>query len=152
MSSAVLMPPVITACLVNCVSTFYINIEFYNKKTIGISIATVISASLNVLMNYIFIRKFGYIAAAYTTLACSVITLVFHLYKVNRQGMSDVFDNKLLLSLLGVFIVLSEMLMIIYNSLAARCVVLLVLLMAVGGVMYKHRKRLRLVVDNMMND
>lgn len=151
-SSAVLMPPVITACLVNCVSTFYINIEFYNKKTIGISIATVISASLNVLMNYIFIRKFGYIAAAYTTLACSVITLVFHLYKVNRQGMSDVFDNKLLLSLLGVFIVLSEMLMIIYNSLAARCVVLLVLLMAVGGVMYKHRKRLRLVVDNMMND
>lgn len=89
-----LMPPLILHCVCNFASTFYINIEFYNKRTFGISAATVISAIVNLILNWIFIRTFGYSAAAYTTLFSSILTLFFHLYKVKKQEMLEVFDNK----------------------------------------------------------
>lgn len=94
LESVPLIPPLILHCVCNFVSTLYINIEFYNKKTFGISVATVISSIMNLLLNWIFIYAFGYGAAAYTTLFSSVLTLIFHLYKIKKQGMLQVFDNK----------------------------------------------------------
>lgn len=55
-------------------------------------------------------------AAAYTTLASSAITLLFHLYKVKMQNMKDVFDNKFLLALIGVVCAVSELLIATYNN------------------------------------
>ncbi|MCI9533378.1 MAG: oligosaccharide flippase family protein [Lachnospiraceae bacterium] len=89
-----LIPPLILHCVCNFVSTLYINIEFYTKKTFGISVITVISSVINLLLNWIFIRGFGYGAAAYTTLFSSVLTLIFHLYKIKKQKMLRIFDNK----------------------------------------------------------
>lgn len=148
-SSAPIIPPVIISCLINCVSTFYINIEFYNKKTAGISIATMISAFLNVIMNYYFIRRFGYIAAAYTTLVSSAITLVFHLYKVKKQKMIDVFDNRFLLFLIGIFIVVSEIIIFIYKNIFVRYSILMVFVVIVFFALYKFRNPIQHLVYNL---
>lgn len=126
--SAVLMPPIICACLFNCVSTFYINIEFYNKKTGGISIATMVSAFLNVLMNYIFIRRFGYAAAAYTTWFSSAVTLFFHIYKIKRQGMLRVFENRFFLLILMFFSIASECMVFLYDKYIIRYIFLIIIL------------------------
>lgn len=137
--SAIVMPPIIAACFVNCISTFYINIEFYNKKTSGISIATVLSAIINILLNYIFIQKFGYAAAAYTTLFSSIVSLSFNLVKVKKQQMFDVFDNKILLGSIVVTILISESLLFLYSSVAIRMFLLTVLLSAMGLIAYNKR-------------
>ncbi|MBO4872846.1 MAG: oligosaccharide flippase family protein [Lachnospiraceae bacterium] len=47
--------------------------EFYYEKTSFLMIASIIAAALNILLNFIFIPKYGFVAAAYTTLACYVI-------------------------------------------------------------------------------
>ena len=52
--------------------------EFYYEKTSFLMIASIISAALNVLLNYIFIPKYGFVAAAYTTLACYVLYSIGH--------------------------------------------------------------------------
>lgn len=150
--AAPIMPPIIMACLINCVSTFYINIEFYNKKTAGISIATVISASLNVALNYFFIRKFGYMAAAYTTLASSAITLLFHLYKVKKQNMIDVFDNKFLLALICIVCVGSETLIAIYNNFFIRCGLLFIFLVLAVSILYKYKTQVMMVIKRLRTD
>ena len=43
-----------------------------------ITIATFTGALVNIITNYIFIQKFGYIAAGYTTLVCYMIYAVLH--------------------------------------------------------------------------
>ena len=61
-------PPVVLGCFFIAIYTLYVNIEIYEKKTIGMACATVIAAFFNLVTNAYFIPKFGYIAAAYTTL------------------------------------------------------------------------------------
>jgi O-antigen/teichoic acid export membrane protein len=53
-------------------------VEFYYEKTAYMSVATVIGATLNVLLNYFAIGWFGYYAAGYTTLICYMIYAVCH--------------------------------------------------------------------------
>lgn len=53
--------------------------EYYAQKTLYIMYGTIASAILNVILNYIFIQKYGFIAAAYTTLFAYVCYLLFHI-------------------------------------------------------------------------
>ena len=96
-----MMPPMIFGCVVRYVYTLYVNIEFYNKKTGGISVATAITAVINICLNYILIRLLGYRAAAYTTLISEMLLLSIHMFIVKRQGMWHVFNNKQNLLLLA---------------------------------------------------
>jgi len=54
--------------------------EYYAKKTIYIMLGTMFAAVLNLVLNYVFILKYGFLAAAYTTLASYVCYLLIHLF------------------------------------------------------------------------
>lgn len=53
-------------------------IEYYYQKTTNIAIGTAIAAGLNVVLNAVMIPRFGYVAAAYTTLASYIVYYIFH--------------------------------------------------------------------------
>lgn len=53
-------------------------VEYYNEKTTYIAIATVLAAGINILLNYLFIPLYGYIAAAYTTVITYILYFLFH--------------------------------------------------------------------------
>lgn len=59
-------------------------IEYYYKKTGFIAVGTVLAAILNIVLNIIFIPRYGYVAAAYTTLACYLFYYFIHLFISNR--------------------------------------------------------------------
>lgn len=52
--------------------------EYYAKKTTYIMAGTMVAAVVNVALNYVFIRHFGFVAAAYTTLAAYVLYVALH--------------------------------------------------------------------------
>ena len=52
--------------------------EYYAKKTTYIMAGTMAAAVVNVVLNYVFIIRFGFIAAAYTTLVSYVFYVVLH--------------------------------------------------------------------------
>ena len=52
--------------------------EYYTKKTKYIMMGTLIAAIVNLITNYIFIKLYGFIAAAYTTLFSYVGYLALH--------------------------------------------------------------------------
>lgn len=58
--------------------TLPVAVEYYYEKTTLIAAGTIGAALINIALNYIFIGKFGYIAAAYTTLATYIIYFIFH--------------------------------------------------------------------------
>lgn len=88
------IPPVMLGYFFIFIYSLYVNIEQFFKKTIGMSIATVIVAIFNVVSNYFFIQMFGFIAAAYTTLAGYVLLTILHFFLVKKMKMDDAFDIK----------------------------------------------------------
>ncbi len=53
-------------------------VEYYKERTTYIAIATVLAAGINILLNYLFIPLYGYIAAAYTTIITYILYFLFH--------------------------------------------------------------------------
>ena len=52
--------------------------EYYYKKTKLIALGTMLAAGMNILLNAVFIPTFGYVAAAYTTVACYLLYYLLH--------------------------------------------------------------------------
>lgn len=73
-----IIPPIVLANYIIFLYTLYVNIEHFYKKTIYITINTLIAAATNIILNYILIPKFGYVAAAYTTVTAYVLSFVLH--------------------------------------------------------------------------
>ena len=88
------IPPVMICIVFQFIYTLYVNIEQYYKKQKVIAIGTVISACTNVLLNWIFIPIYGYIAAAYTTLFSYTVLFLIHFLFVKKLGKNHIYDGK----------------------------------------------------------
>lgn len=76
--------------------------EYYKKKTNYIMFATLFAAILNVITNYIFILKYGYIAAVYTTLFAYICYLAIHYYISHKLIEFYIIPRKYLVLLLSI--------------------------------------------------
>lgn len=86
--------PIVIGVICQYVYTHYVNVQMTLKRTGYISVGTVFAAGLNIILNIIFIPIYGYVAAAYTTLAGYIALMLIH-YSINRFVMkSDIYDNK----------------------------------------------------------
>ena len=94
------VPPVMLGYIAQMLYTLYVNVEYFYKKQKQIMLGTMIAALLNIVLNWIFIPIFGYVAAAYTTLAGYIALLLIHylfVRKMGRQGMYDMRFNLIVL-------------------------------------------------------
>ena len=86
------IPPVAMSVYFMFSYSFFAAFEFYYEKTKLIATATSAGAVLNIILNYIFIKIFGYYAAGYTTLVCYILYAAFHMYfmrKVCREKLNN---------------------------------------------------------------
>jgi len=70
--------PLIVAVYLNFMYLFAVNKEYFHKKTIYISVGTIICLVLNAVLNYIMIQLFGYKAAAYATVISNGTLFLIH--------------------------------------------------------------------------
>lgn len=98
-----IMPPIACGCICQFLYTMFVNVEQFSKKTIGMAIASASAALLNYILNLIFIPRYGYIAAAYTTLAGFLWLLIIHMYLVYRYGLKQVYPYRFI----GITVVLT---------------------------------------------
>ena len=83
-----LIAPMVSGTLFRFFSYSYSAIENYYKKTKYVAAGTIGTMILNVILNYVCILKFGYMAAAYTTAISYLILLIVQgilEYKVTGQ-------------------------------------------------------------------
>ena len=114
--------------------------EYYLKKTRYIMLGTLIAAGINIVLNYIFILKFGYVAAAYTTLFSYLCYLALHV------GLSRKFLGTFVLPpawIIGTFAVCAgagAFFLAFTRSIVARYLFCLLVVAAVGLVLLRRRK------------
>lgn len=75
-----LIAPMVTGTLLRFYSYIYTAIQNYYKKTGFVAAGTIVTMVINVILNYMCIVWFGYMAAAYTTAASYFILLVLQGY------------------------------------------------------------------------
>ena len=114
------VPPVAMSVFFMYSFDLFARFAFYYEKTKIIMIASVSGALLNIFLNFIFIRIYGYIAAGYTTLLCFMVySLVHYIFmrKVCRDCCEGVypFETKTIIGITIPFVVLGFILMITYN-------------------------------------
>ncbi len=144
------MPPLIVSCLINCVGTFYINLEFYCKKTGWISFSTIICAGINILLNLFFIKEFGYIAAAYTTLFSSLLNLMFHLVIVYKLKYSNIFNNRVLILITLFASLLCESVLILYKSTVLRYVFVGIITLIIVFILVKNKRQFYQILHSIL--
>ena len=120
-----IIPPVAMSGFFMFAYTFFAAFEFYYEKTGYISIATVIGAVVNIILNYIFIRVFGYYAAGYTTLFCYILYAVFHycfMVKLCHDSLGDahIYSTKILLAITAGFMIFGFLFLFTYQSIYLR--------------------------------
>lgn len=114
-SAKYVVPPVVSAYCFSMVYSLYAGIEQYYKKQKYFAIFAVPCALFNVLLNYLLIPVYGYIAAAYTTMACLALECFLHYVNVNRMNMSHIYNGKF-----NVFIIILMLGMIFVSEAAYR--------------------------------
>lgn len=127
MEAVYVIPPVVIAYAFQVVYSLYVNVEFFYKKQKYIAIGTTIAAIVNIVLNVIFIPAFGYIAAAYTTLAGYILLFFIHFYFVFRMKKSDWYDIKFNLIFLGVSLLLLPLSTLLYKFFVVRVCAILIL-------------------------
>lgn len=72
------IPPVAMGTLFLYSYDLFAKFAFYYEKTLNVMLISVFGAGLNIALNYIFIKNYGYLAAGYTTLVCYIVYAVGH--------------------------------------------------------------------------
>ncbi|MBR0341466.1 MAG: oligosaccharide flippase family protein [Oscillospiraceae bacterium] len=114
------IPPVAMSVFFTFSYAFFAVFEFYYKKTNLVAVASCAGAVLNIILNYIFIKIFGYYAAGYTTLFCYIVYAMFHYFfmkKLCKQYLDgrEPFSTKIYLLIATVFMVVGFTLLFLYN-------------------------------------
>lgn len=99
-------------------------IEYYYGKTNYIAGGTCIAAILNIIMNYIGIKMFGSVAAAYTTLIIYFIYFMIHYYLAVKIHGAHLFRLLWLIIYAGVLILVAALSLILRNVLVERWAIL----------------------------
>lgn len=101
--------PIVAGGFFTFLYTIPCSVEYYHEKTYLIAIGTASAAIINIVLNYIFILKYGYIAAAYTTLVTYALYFFFHYFIAKHIEGKSLFSAKII----GISIMIIIFIMII---------------------------------------
>lgn len=115
---------------------------FYFEKTKLIMFASVAVALINIILNFIFINLFGYMAAGYTTLFCYILYSIIHyclmhsVCKKNCHGIQPYSIKKLCLITIP-FLISGFTLLSTYNYPLIRYGLIIIII--IGGIVKKEK-------------
>lgn len=89
-----IVPTLVVAMFFQFIYIFVYDFQFFNKKAKSIAASSIVAAIFNLITNYIFIPKFGFLAAGFTTLASYFVLLMINYFFTVRIGINKVYDIK----------------------------------------------------------
>lgn len=126
-----IMPSIAAGVFFTSYANLYSNVAVYYKKTKYVMYPAIIAAGINLILNYVFIKLFGYMAAAYTTLFSYIVLAALQAIwskKVCRENdnvISNIYDNKKLVILAVVTTGVSLLAIPLYSNTIIRYIFIL---------------------------
>ena len=109
-----IVPPLVVAMYFQFIYMFLYDVEYYNKKAKWIAAASIGAAVINVILNWICIPFFGYLAACYTTVASYLVLLIANYFFCRKLDIRKIYDLRYIL-LLILLVILYAYYMLSFN-------------------------------------
>lgn len=115
-----IIPPVAMSGFFMYCYDLFAKFAFYYEKTKAIMVASILGALLNIVLNYIFIQRVGYLAAGYTTLVCYLVYAAAHyllMRKICKESCDSryPYDTRIILLIVILFTGLGSVLICTYS-------------------------------------
>lgn len=134
------IPPVMVGYIYLFLYSLYVNVEQFAKKTLGMAVCTIFCALLNIGLNWFFIPRIGYIAAAYTTLFSYLIMLIVHYALVRAYCLQVCYDNRFIAFISIASFLIAIFVESIYDLTLIRYLILFSYTFASLIIMWKYKK------------
>lgn len=99
MEAVFAVPPIVGGAFFQATYYIFANILYFYKKPKYVMFSSSTSAIFNILLNFIFIRKFGYIAAGYTSMFCFLLQAIIDFWAMKKVVGEFVYNLKFLSSI-----------------------------------------------------
>ena len=107
--------PICIGIFFQIIYVLFYDIEYYHKKNVQIGIFSVVAAIINILLNFVFINKYGYVAAAYTTIVGYFLLTIMHYFGMKIVDKRK-FYNIVYIVLLSIILFIIMGILIITNN------------------------------------
>ena len=125
--------PLIMVSFVLFVYNVVVDAEYYSQKTTYIMYCTLAAAIIDIVVNLFFVSRFGFVAAAYTTLTSYIFYLIFHM-QLSRKLLGFAIMRWSQVLTLGMAVVLAAVIsLLLRQNILLRYLLELVLFAVVGG-------------------
>lgn len=127
------VPPVAASVLLLFYADIFDRVFFYFENKVCLTVAAVVAALINIGLNFIFIPIYGFVAAAYTTLASylvlAIADYILSCIVLKKNGRDiKMYDIKGLIIIFIVFVLMSAGSVALYNFIILRYVIIAVCL------------------------
>lgn len=146
-----IMPPIAAGVFFTSFANLYSDIAVYYKKTKYVMYPAIIAAVSNLILNYIFIKIYGYMAAAYTTLFSYILFALFQgvwakkICKEYGIESGTIYNDRYMIALAVITTLISLSAILFYDNTILRygVVILLAVVCAVIGKKVIKNKRVK---------
>lgn len=136
-----ILPWIFMAYYFQFMYAFEVNVEYALKKTVLIPIGTVLSAIVNIVLNIIFIPRYGYVAAAITTVISYFLMFLFHFLMTTQVLKRNIYGLKFHLQSVLYLIIVTFLFIVFKDFLILRVFVMIIAAL----LLYKSFKRLMIL-------
>ena len=150
-ASKYVLPAYMTCGVTTAITSQYVNIETYYKKTRYAAILTAIVAALNVALDIIGVRLWGYQAACYATVLCQIILIILHAIATRKLGAGKLIPVRDLLIFIGITMLMVPLGLLLYQRNMIRYIFVGVVLAAVIVLIIVKRKTIKEKIKNFKN-
>lgn len=124
------IPAIMIGCFFIFLYVLFLNVEIYYEQNQYAAFASVVAAIVNVILNYVCIPTFGYLAAGYTTMVSYMLMAVLHylfLKRIIRQHeeLKEVYDFGFIMWMSFALVLIGIVLLKLYEAVLLRWILII---------------------------
>lgn len=114
------------------------SVEYYLAKTKAIAVGTTLAAFINILLNWIFINKYGYMAAAYTTMFTYFLYFLFHFFIAKKFLKKTLFNIGMFIPCICMILITTFVSYILIRQVYVRIIIFVIIF--IFNILYEEIK------------
>ncbi len=113
--ASVIVAPICLGIFFQMMYIFFYDVEYFHKKNIQIAVFSIVTAVINIILNAIAIKIWGYQAAAYTTVISYFILCILHYFGMRKVDKTQYYDIKTL-TILSLSLTIITIVNVVFNK------------------------------------
>lgn len=119
-----------------------LNTQYFYKNTRNVMLASIISSSIEVVLLYLLINKYGLFGAPYALLISRLVLLVIHSYFARKLDKNEFYDIKVLIGTIIALLIIDIISTVFVNNILIRLALFIINGLMMLYMLYKNRNEL----------